>query len=500
MAKLFFDPSTGRGTGYGDPDGSFEVKFLQEWLNMFAGQEVETDGKFGPGTKAAVQRVQSLFNMETDGVVGDDFRDLQTYVEGYRSDEIEELVRGYNQETGSQADLVDQINMLAPAGVDIDLYLDQLDVDLNNLGGFSTDDDDNSGVLNVFDMIEGAFDEAFGGGDDDGTPPDEELLLIQEENQRLLDELNEFKEKAEEKDTPVGIIFAEPDETQQQRFVTSLVDAVGIQESQANELWDIISNSWINDPMYTIDDVLIDLYDTPAFKERFVGITELRNARDDAVTQEEKLAFDIPTIKEYLDLEDVLLSEMANLGQTNFNINELMTRVTAVGVDAREAQERFQAARRIMGATVPEEIENKFKEWYSDQGEGNLIWAFLDPEDETGIVKSWDQIQAEVGAAEVAGLADFAGELQLAQSQAERINSLNRSTNELWDSFARIKAADNLFIEKIGEEDFIAEEEGIASEFFGDDSLLQRRDSRLAAFRGGGGAMLTQEGTGLGSA
>jgi len=131
--QLFFDPSTNRGTGYGDPEGSFEVRFLQEWLNMFAGQEVEVDGKFGPGTRSAVQRVQSLFNMETDGVVDDDFRDVQTYVEGYRSDQIEELVRGFDTETGSQQDLVDQINMLAPAGVDIDLYLDQLDVDLNNL-------------------------------------------------------------------------------------------------------------------------------------------------------------------------------------------------------------------------------------------------------------------------------------------------------------------------------------------------------------------------------
>ena len=97
-------------------------------------------------------------------------------------------------------------------------------------------------------------------------------------------------------------------------------------------------------------------------------------------------------------------------------------------------------------------------------------------------------------------MAELAGDITLARDTAERINSLNQTQASLWDGFSNIKAMEDLFIEKIGEEDFTAEDEGIESTFFNDDAVMRRRDERIADFGGGGGAMLTQQGTGLGSA
>ena len=549
MAVLSYDPSSGRGTGYGEPDGDFDVLELQIWLNTFAGQSVEEDGKFGPATREAVIAVQKFLGMDNpNGIVDENFRTTQRFVEQHRTTQINNLIGNYDMVTGNRPDLMDQLAGIAPPNIDIDIFLDELAIGTDwdfglpsgtgdrNLGG---EGDSGSGTTPIADGRV-VNDPSFGvditrppgyrGPDEDNgwyrTNPSEVNAL---ENGGMMDmrgwgdDLNywrnsetgeiwqsdepyvpkESEKGFEDKDTTVGIIFGEEeiqvDDPEMDSFVTALVEAIGITPDQARGLWGEISDDWINDPNYSLDDVLIDLYDTEVFKLRFPGITALRNARAQA-EGDDKLMFDIPTIKEYLDLEDVIMSEMTNLGQSGYDLNDVMIRITAAGVDSVEAKERFQAARRVIGTSVPEAVESKFRDWYGEAGDGNLIMAFLDPEDETGVTKSWDEIQAEVGAAEVAGWAEFKGDLDLAQSQAERINSLNQTQNQLYDSFANIKAAESLFVEKIGEEDFIAEEEGVESEFFGDSALMRRRDERIADFGGGGGAMLTQQGTGLGSA
>lgn len=540
MAVLSYDPSSGRGTGYGEPDGDPEVLELQIWLNTFAGQNIEEDGKFGPGTRQAVLNVQKFLGVDNpNGIVDEDFRKTQMFVEQHRATQINNLIGNYDMVTGSRPELMEQLAGITPPDIDVSVFLDELGIGTDWEFGLPKepttprpgDPDWDPDNRNPIPRPGGAEvrPPGYGGPADDGgwyrTNPSEVKALEtgmldkrgwpQDFNYWRNSETGEIwmsgdpyvaseEEKGfESKDDTVGIVFGEEevqvDDPEMDSFVTALVEAIGITPGQAQGLWEQISDDWINDPNYSLDDVLIDLYDTQVFRERFPGITALRDARAQA-EGDDKLMFDIPTIKEYLDLEDVIMSEMTNLGQSGYDLNDVMVRITAAGVDSVEAKERFQAARRIIGTSVPEAVETKFREWYGEEGDGNLIMAFLDPEDETGVTKSWDEIQAEVGAAEVAGWAAFKGELDLAQSQAERINSLNQTQNQLWDSFARIKAAENLFVERIGEEDFIAEEEGIESEFFGDTALMRRRDERVADFGGGGGAMLTQEGTGLGSA
>lgn len=51
-------------------DFSDAVGCVQGALNRFAGQHLAEDKHFGPATKAAVQNVQRLFNLDADGIVG----------------------------------------------------------------------------------------------------------------------------------------------------------------------------------------------------------------------------------------------------------------------------------------------------------------------------------------------------------------------------------------------------------------------------------------------
>ena len=65
-----------------------------------------------------------------------------------------------------------------------------------------------------------------------------------------------------------------------------------------------------------------------------------------------------------------------------------------------------------------------------------------------------------------------------------------------------------MFVEKIGEQDFTAEVEGLESALgvdlndddISDNVVEQRRQQRVAEFSGVGVAILTQQGTGFGSA
>ena len=479
MAILKYDERTGRGTGYGMPNGDDDVRDLQMFLNDYGYTDppIEEDGKFGPGTKSAVRYFQKQMGIQEDGIVGNDTRSYMQSTVADKQSLIGELVESYDFTTGSVDGLMEMLGDKLVV-TNLDAVLDESGFSRqtleNKFNDASIAGDDKEVEFDIGTIVEDAFQDAFNPTTNDGTEEETEEETDSEPEPEP--EINEDKEK----------------------FIRDLGE-VGISAADASSLWDSMGDSWTDDPNYTLDDALIDLYAHTAFQTRFPGIYELRKARDEA-DPADRIKFDIPTVKEYLDLEDALISGMADLGQEIGDLGLLMTEVTGAGVDAMEAQERFQQASRIIGGDVPPEVRDVYRKWYGVQGDGNLIMTFLDPEDASGTAKAWTEVQADIGAAEVAGWAEMRGELDLAQSQAERINSLGQTRNQLWDSFARIKAADDLFIEKIGEEDFTAEGEGIESEFFGDTSLMARRDRRLAAFGGGGGAMLTQEGTGLGGA
>jgi HK97 family phage prohead protease len=71
---LAYDPKTGRGPGYGMPNGLPAVHDAQRDLNRLgfgdeAGKPLRDDGKLGPHTTAAVKRAQRALGLKPDGIV-----------------------------------------------------------------------------------------------------------------------------------------------------------------------------------------------------------------------------------------------------------------------------------------------------------------------------------------------------------------------------------------------------------------------------------------------
>ena len=319
------------------------------------------------------------------------------------------------------------------------------------------------------------------------------------------DSTDEVLEEAEASGTvdtdDTEVVEEENNDAMKNEFVAA-IGMIGITGDAANSLWEDIQTKFIEDDTYTVDNALLDMYGTDAFKERFPGIKELMEDRgaldDDGNVTASPGEVNLPTVGEYLELEQIVSGSLDSLGgganwQTGEgNFSDMIKNLVEAGVDAAKAKERIDLAVRVTD-TAPQEVKDYFSANFSN-GSGALAQVFLDPDD------TWSQIQEEVETAEVGGWAEIYGGIEIGTNEASRIASLNMNAASVWDSFGQIKQQEALFVEKLGEQDFTAQEEGIESAFFGDDSLDRRRQQRVAEFSGGGGAMLTQEGTGLGSA
>jgi hypothetical protein len=176
----------------------------------------------------------------------------------------------------------------------------------------------------------------------------------------------------------------------------------------------------------------------------------------------------------------------------------LVTSMLTNGVGETEATSRISAAKRVLAESTPQEVKDVFEKWYGTQGEGNLLKTFLDPSDEWG--GTWQDVENQANVAFIAGKGDQLGDLDFTKARAEQIYALGKQESALWTSFATLKADEELFSEKLGEKDFTAEEEGVEGALFGGTEVEKRRQSRVAEFSGGGGAFISGEGTGLGSA
>ena len=178
---------------------------------------------------------------------------------------------------------------------------------------------------------------------------------------------------------------------------------------------------------------------------------------------------------------------------------------------------RLAEGKRMM-EVVPDELKQTFINWYGpERAEENLMKVFLDPGDEWG--GDWMTTQKHIGAATTGYWADIIlglDEEQMmqggaGQTAAEAIRGLGYSQAQRWELFHELKAEEVLFTEKIGETvdlDMMthggegrcgADVSGMSAEQI-TTMLRQRKEQRIAEFRGGGGAMVTQTGTGLGVA
>lgn len=299
-------------------------------------------------------------------------------------------------------------------------------------------------------------------------------------------------------DTDDTELVEDEDEDAMKNAFIAAIGMIGITGESASSMWDEIQQKFVADESYTVDNALLDIYQTEAFAERFPGIAGLMAERG-AVDEEGNVVASpgevgLPTVGEYLELESVISGGLDSLGGVpeGQTFSDLVEELVVAGVDAAAAQDRINIAVRVSD-TAPPEVQAYFNENFGN-GSGALAQVFLDPDD------NWNNIQEEVEIAEVGGWAEIYGGIKIGTDEASRIASLNMNAAAIWDGFTKVKQQESLFIEKLGESDFTAKEQGIESAFFGDDALENRRQQRVAEFSGGGGAIMTQEGTGLGSA
>ena len=294
-------------------------------------------------------------------------------------------------------------------------------------------------------------------------------------------------------------------------FIGELV-RIGLEPEVINELWDWVHGQFTADPTFTAAQAMLEIYDQQAFKDRFPAIAQMRD---------QKGRRDIPSPAEYLERERTWATHLEKYGMSDLgaDLNQLVEKSYIAAVGDGEFIERLEAASKMI-FEAPAAVKDTFGDWYGPRGDAALMATFLDPTDEVfgGEWKTWVGIKGAVAAAEVGGWSKMLLDLDspVSKTRSTAIAKLGMDQAAVWEGFSRLKQRENLFIEKISEEeDLIMEKHGVAGAFgidYRDDEgilldsgqevsrdIERRAQTRTAEFRGGGGAMLAGTTTGFGA-
>lgn len=225
--------------------------------------------------------------------------------------------------------------------------------------------------------------------------------------------------------------------------------------------------------------VLLTMYDQPAFRERFPAIEARRAAGLSPIT-----------IDAYVAYESMAYGMMRSAGlppgfyDTTSDFSDLI----AADVSVAELEQRINNG-YVAVAESPAEVRAAFAEFYGADGDGALAAFFMDPDVATPVLRQ------RVAAAQIAGRGGMAG-FGLDQARAEELALAGVTGDAAADAFARLDQQRGLFRETVGDTaDLTAEGEGLdAALGFGGDAVRRRAAERAAVFSGGGGAYLTGEG------
>ena len=280
-------------------------------------------------------------------------------------------------------------------------------------------------------------------------------------------------------------------------FISAL-QAIGIDQTFAESLWEWGMEKLL-DYDYPLANLVIDVYDQDAFKQRFPAIEAMRKIEN----------VKPPTPAEYIQFETDVSELMATYGVQGqeLDFDTLVTNLMVNNVGTQEVQQRLVAANRILG-NVPDEITETYMDWYGpDVAEANLMKTFLDPNDEWG--GTWAEVSAETRTSEIGGWArtrlGLGRSSNVSKALASQVAEIGYTQGEIWTKLDTLSQNESLFYEKVTEErDLDIEEEGIMGAFDLDqdieDVIEKRKQTRLAGMSGGGGAMLAGTQTGFGAA
>lgn len=285
---------------------------------------------------------------------------------------------------------------------------------------------------------------------------------------------------------------------------------MGFSKDMIDELFNWASTQFQNDPSFTAERALMEMYDQPVFIARFPAIDTMRKAG----------MKNIPTPGQYIAYERFVSQEFQrfsyNVGGEAFD--NLITRLITNQVGEIEVTERLSEAERVM-YDVPQEVRDTFNDWWGSEGARNItMQLFLDPSE------NWSNLKDQIETAEVGGWGKMVAGLDAGwnRQMANAVADLGLSQAQTWNSFASLKDKELLFAENLTENrnlDYATQ--GVSAEFgiditnpitgelTGDDALTlqdlieRRKQRRVSRFAGGGtgqaGAILSGSTTGIGA-
>ena len=293
----------------------------------------------------------------------------------------------------------------------------------------------------------------------------------------------------------------------------------GMAPELIDDLWSWAEAKLVEDPSFTAQRALLEMYEHPSFIARFPAIGEMnRLLREGGDARR-----DIPTPGEYIAFEKNVANELKRVGvqyTAGVDFDGLIESLYMNSVGLDEVSARLNAAKEVV-YNMPKEVTDTLADWFDyEVGESIVMKSFLDPTD------SWAKVQDDIATATVGGwgkmLAGLDTDLDTAwdQTVAKSIADLGLSNAQIWENFGNLRDQEHLFAETLGEGTDIeyathgvqaafglggadVELEGEETFMTGmelEDFITRRSGRRVSRFRGGGGAMVTAGETGFGAA
>ncbi len=273
-----------------------------------------------------------------------------------------------------------------------------------------------------------------------------------------------------------------PGERDVKAYIRTLFTNYGLPASLADWAYDVLVQGASGAEMVQ------RMYDRPEFKERFKALFEYRkrNPNLPAIGPGEILAY---------EREASALMRASGMPPAFYDHWSDFVEPIASGMSMQELSERVQGGFERV-ANAPRGVREAFTSFFGPSGDAALAAVFIDPE------RALPALRTQVRAAEAAG-AGFTFGFTLGRERAIEIAESGYDYGAAQDRFANLFEIAPLFSETVGEAktgpDLEAAEEGVEAVFGltgGGDSmraLERRREERVAAFSGGGGAQGTSQ-------
>ena len=241
-------------------------------------------------------------------------------------------------------------------------------------------------------------------------------------------------------------------------------------------------------------DIMPELYEREEFMTRFPGYHARLDAGYNAISVQDYLTYET-RFKELLTqygLDTILNSD-------DRSVSDYIGNLVAGNISLEQLDRRInQGVGAVLNA--PSEVLTQYEKWYGKAGENALLATFLDPN--ADLFNLGEQVQAATAAGYARKILGPAG--ALTQEMAEEIADLDYTNQQLQGAYNALSQREALFTEKLGEANIDLGDEGVSYALNLDPEVTKRvnrrRERRVSAFSGGGGATTQSAITGFGAA